>query len=91
ETWARVSLVLVDVRQARVVDRATATASGSARFRRGVFAGEPRVLDLPRGDRDLFAPGLEERAGRDLAMELAGELADKVAREVFDATLRRVP
>ncbi|HEX2094023.1 MAG TPA: hypothetical protein VHG28_16595 [Longimicrobiaceae bacterium] len=91
EAWARVSLTLVDARDARVLDRATATAERSGRFRRGVFTGDWRTLNLPRDDRNLFAPDAEERVLRDLVLELAGELGDRVAREVFEAVLRQVP
>ncbi|MET0395464.1 MAG: hypothetical protein ABW277_01425 [Longimicrobiaceae bacterium] len=89
--WARVALTVVDARDARVLDRATATADRSGGFRRGVFAGDWRTLALPRGDRELFAPPGETRDRRELALDLAGDLAERVARETFDAVLRQVP
>lgn len=91
EAWARVALSLVDARDARVLDRATASSSRSDRFRRGVYPGDARTLDISRGDRDLFAPQGETRDRRELALDLAGGLAERVAREVFGATLRQVP
>lgn len=91
EAWARVALTLVDARDARVLDRGTATASRSDRFRRAVYRGDVRTLVIPRGDRDLFAPQGETRDRRELALDLAGGLAERAAREVFDAVLRQVP
>ncbi len=89
--WARVSLTLVDARDAGVLDRATATADRSGSFRRGIFAGDWRTLALPRADRELFALPGETRDRRELTLDLAGDLAERVAREVFDAVLRQVP
>jgi tetratricopeptide (TPR) repeat protein len=91
EAWARLSLTLVDARDGRVLDRATAAASQSARFRRGVYAGDWRTLALPRGDRDLFTDSGGERDRRELALQLADELAERAARDVFEAVLRQVP
>jgi tetratricopeptide (TPR) repeat protein len=91
EAWARVALTLVDAEDARVLDRATATASRSDRFRRGVYPGDWRTLDLPRDDRGLFAANGETRDRRELALDLAGGLAERTAREVFDVVLRQVP
>jgi hypothetical protein len=86
-----VALSLVDARDARVLDRATAAASRSERFRHGVYPGDVRTLVIPRGDRDLFAPQGETRDRRELALDLAGGLAERTAREVFDGVLRQVP
>lgn len=89
--WARVALTLVDARDASVLDRATAAADRSGTFRRGVFAGDWRTLALPRGDRELFAPQGETRDRREHTLDLAGDLAERVAGQVFDAVLRQVP
>jgi len=89
--YARVAYEVYDADTQRPVERETVDATATADLKRGRFAGDPRTLDLPRGDRALFDRGAQDRAERDLVRDLVDGLSPRLARSVFDAVLRRVP
>ena len=90
EVWGRVTYALVDVASRRVIDQGSTSASASARFRRGVYAGDYRTLNLTREQRDLFDSRAGDDAERQLVRELAAALSERLGREVYDVLLRHV-
>jgi hypothetical protein len=62
---------------------------GSVPFRRALYAGNWTDLDLKPSDRPQFEPR-DLRSNQELTRQLARDLADGLAHDVFDAVLRRV-
>ena len=87
---ARVSLAVIDVGGRRVLDEGQVWAEGDSRFRRGVYAGDPRTLSLSREDRDLFDTTSAEERERARLRELVDQLAERISGWSFDMVIRRV-
>lgn len=90
ETWARVSWQIVDVRDRRVVDRGSTSASSGARFRTGVYAGDWHTLDLTSRDRELFDTR-SSSVSREVVRELVSGLSERMGREILSDLERAVP
>jgi tetratricopeptide (TPR) repeat protein len=88
--FVRIGYSIVDVRDGRVLESATVDAEASHRFRRGVYAGDPRTLTIPREDRDLFDAEAERREQREFVNRLAAAATERFARHAFDRLQRRV-
>ena len=89
-TWARVDYALIDAGDRRILDQGAVSAEGGARFRRGVFAGDWRTLNLSREERDLFDSGNKEDVDDELTREMVSGLSARLGRDVFDRLLRRI-
>ncbi|HEX2203312.1 MAG TPA: hypothetical protein VHG91_08440 [Longimicrobium sp.] len=89
-TWARVDFAVVSAADRRIVDQASVSAEGGARFRRGVYSGDWRTLNLSREERDLFDPGAKDDVDDELTRELVDGLSARLGRDVFDRLLRRI-
>lgn len=89
-TWARVDYALIDAADRRILDQGEVSAEGGARFRRGVFAGDWRTLNLSREERDLFDPENKDDVDDELTREMVNGLSARLGRDVFDRLLRRI-
>lgn len=83
-------VTVVDASGRRVLD-ARRRADGSGRFERGIYRGDPRELDLSRGERLLFDPLTLRRARADIEQRVVEELAERVADQVFSGVLAHIP
>lgn len=88
---AEVSYRVVDVRRHRVIDEGTVALSVEEAFRRGLYAGDPRTLDLSGSDLRLLDEGAQREDERVLADALSIALAERIAAHVFDDVLRHIP
>jgi tetratricopeptide (TPR) repeat protein len=89
ENWVRARWAVVEVGGYRgEVDRGDASAHSERRFRRAVFSGDWRTLQLTPSERALFEH--DEDGGGFRSREVADDLAARLGREVYDALLRRV-
>lgn len=86
----RVRMELLDER-GRVLDRFSASADARGPFRRGLYDGDPRELELSRNERRLFDPRAQAEARAALEEELMAELAGRIATGTFERVLRRIP
>ncbi len=68
-----------------------AQASRATRFERGVYRGDPRNLDLSRGERRLFDPEVWQGQRGAAVDELVAEVASDVAGGVFQRILSLIP
>jgi hypothetical protein len=68
-----------------------AQATRTARFERGVYGGDPRNLDLSRGERRLFDPEAWQAQRGAAVGQLVAEAASDVADGVFQRVLQRIP
>jgi hypothetical protein len=69
----------------------TARANDGGRFERGVYRGDPRDLELSRGEQLLFDPAAQRRRRAEIETRLLSELAGNVADGVFREVVRRIP
>lgn len=83
--------LVLDPRTRTVLERGTVDADASDRFERGRYDGDDRDLDLSRRERGYFDRSALEEDERALENVLVDELADRLARQVFESLLRRVP
>ena len=60
-------------------------------FRRGVYDGDPRELNLGRRDVDAFDVHAQDAAEQALHRALSADLANRLAAAVFDPVLARIP
>jgi len=83
-------VTLVDASGRRVLDT-RGRADDSGRFERGIYRGDPRELDLSRGERRLFDPLALRGMRADVERRALEELAERVADQVFSGVLARIP
>ena len=75
----------------RIVAETTERATTRGRFERGVYEGDYRDLDLSRGESRLFNRVVIRRRLAEIQRGLVSNLSDRVAEEVFDRVLARIP
>jgi hypothetical protein len=86
----RAEVVLVDEFGARMESfRASEDTSGP--FRRAVYDGDVRDLDLSRSERMLFDPVPQAQARAELESRLMVALARRIGPQVFERIVRRIP
>ena len=83
-------VTIMDDRE-RIVAETTERSTRRGRFERGVYQGDYRELDLSRGERRLFDPVVIGQRLAQIQRGAVSELADRVADEVFDRVLARIP
>jgi len=83
-------VTVVDGSGRRVLD-ARRRADQSGRFERGIYRGDPRELDLSRGERLLFDPLALRRARAEIEQKVVEVLAEHVADQVFSGVLAHIP
>jgi len=69
----------------------TARANDSGRFERGAYRGDPRDLELSRGEQLLFDPAARRQRRAEIETRLLAALAGNVADGVFREVVRRIP
>jgi hypothetical protein len=87
---ATVAYRIVDVRTGRIVERVEETVRHEGARRRGVFAGDPRQLDLTGSERSLFDRDDQRAAEREIENQLVDRLAAELADDVFGRLLRQI-
>lgn len=87
---AHAHVVIVDGR-GREVSEFTTSATATGEFERAVYAGDPGDLELSRNELRWFDRTLLEEELRAMEDEVVFALADRVAPEVLERVLRRVP
>lgn len=75
----------------RIVSETTERATRRGEFERGVYQGDYSELDLSRGERRLFDPAVISQRLAQIQRRSVSGLADRVADEVFDRVLARIP
>lgn len=85
----RADVEIVDARGRRI-RRNSVSASASDRYELGVYAGDVRALQLNRRQREHFDPEWLAAQRRAIQERAAAELAEDVARRVFDGALGAV-
>lgn len=73
------------------IGSATARANEAGRFERGVYRGDPRDLELSRGEQLLFDLAAQRQRRAEIETRLLSELAANVADDVFREVVRRIP
>jgi len=89
EIRARLSYAIVDD-NGNVVREGHADENRSADFKRAVYVGDYRDLDISRGTRSLFESDRYEESLERAEEELARRLAERLGQVVFDQVLSRV-
>ncbi len=81
---------IIDPTSRRVIDRTRVENTSSGTIRWGEFEGNPELLNLSRGQRDLFDAEAQRAERRDIEEELVDELAQRYADRVFDRLILQV-
>jgi len=83
--------VVIMGRDGRELDRFPMTEDESGPFERGVYEGDARTLELSRSEARLFDPVVLAQQRAAIEDALMGQLAGKIAEEVFRRVLNRIP
>ncbi|MEJ2541021.1 MAG: hypothetical protein P8188_13790 [Gemmatimonadota bacterium] len=83
--------VLVVDRAGNPVEDLVVVGTGTGRFERGLYPGDPAELNLDRREIDWFDPLVLESQDAAIRSALAASLADELAAAVFEPVLARVP
>ena len=89
DLWMRVSWRTIDASSRSVTDRGDASDESSAHFRRTVYSGNPRELNLAPAELAAFDQR-DRRELQDAVRHIARGLSDRIARDVFASLTRRV-
>ncbi len=73
------------------IGSSTARVNESARFERASYRGDPRDLELSRGEQLLFDVAALRQRRAEIEAGLMAELAPDVADDVFREVVRRIP
>jgi len=84
------TLTFFDERGVQIAS-STVRANEAGRFERGVYRGDPRDLELSRGEQLLFDPAARRQRRAEIETRLLSELAGKVADGVYREVVRRIP
>ncbi|MDT8340859.1 MAG: hypothetical protein RQ751_05035 [Longimicrobiales bacterium] len=87
---SEVRLVVVD-REGVAIEDAVLIGTGTGRFRRALYDGDPRGLDLGRREVDYFDPAVLRAQEEAVRQALAADLAARVAGAAYGLVLERVP
>lgn len=87
---AAVDYRIVDSHSRRVIEHGGTREEREVGFRRGVFPGDYRRLDLSGSELSLFDPDDRRTIERDLESELLDRLAADLADRVFGGILRHI-
>lgn len=88
---ARVAYRIYDVRRRSSVEQGSADARSELAVERGVYPGNYNDLDLDGNQLALFDPNEIARQNQTLDEALADELAGKLAKEIIDEIMKRIP
>ncbi|MGE0158102.1 MAG: hypothetical protein AB7T31_01750 [Gemmatimonadales bacterium] len=86
EYYLEANVIVVDT-SGREIDRFEASSRRSGPFRRGEFAGDPDVLELPSNDAPFFDPDVFAGQVARIEDELMEDLAVAIASGVYDTVL----
>ncbi|MBS3819418.1 hypothetical protein KGY73_07945 [bacterium] len=90
ELSARVEIHLISSQRERVMDEETITSEVSDEFRRGIYDGDPDVLDLSLSKQSLFDEDELYRAEQEMVNRLLEELAGRLTENIYNEVLRLV-
>ncbi len=88
---ATVGYLIVDPERRRILDRRSFTTRTTAALQDGLYDGNPDDLDLPRRERLLFSRVEQEDREAAAVAELQDLLAERLAQEIYDRLLARIP
>lgn len=83
--------VLIVDRAGRDLEDVVVTRQEAGPFQRGIYEGNPGILDLSRSQRRLFDPVLQARQRAEIEETLLAQLAGEIADRVFRSVLDRIP
>jgi tetratricopeptide (TPR) repeat protein len=89
--WTRVRYEIVQVGSRRTLAWGTEEARTGAPMEFAVYAGDPDVLEVPRGDRDLFHRNWERPVNEEIVRETVDQLDDRLADAIYQRLLAQVP
>jgi hypothetical protein len=88
--YLEANVVIVDP-SGREIERFEASSRRSGPFRRGEFAGDPHVLELPQNDAPFFDPDVFAGQVSRIEGELMEDLAVAIASGTYDTVLSGIP